>query len=309
MSLRWTGIGSLALFTLMGCSSDSDPGGGSGGTGGTGQNTGGMNAGGGGASSGGSGGSANGGGGSANGGGGASTTGGGGTTSGGTANGGTSPGGGGSGGCGAGGAAGCPGTGGGGTGTGGGASKTTFFVTSDTSKTGKLGGLEGADKRCNDLATAAGITGHTFKAYLSTSTVNAKDRIGTGPWYNANGVLIAMNVADLHNAAMVKGNYELFITEKKETINGQWDPSMTPNEHDILTGTKADGTVSGTAHCMDWTSDSAQASRQVGHSDGMGPGMDTSGMRSSWVEAHVVNGCDSTAPGGGAGRIYCFASN
>jgi hypothetical protein len=89
-------------------------------------------------------------------------------------------------------------------------------------------------------------------------------------------------------------------------INGQWDPSMQPNEHDILTGTKADGTTSGKT-CMDWTSDSANDSKTVGHSDGMGPNMDTSAPRNSWIAAHDTNGCNDTAPGGGAGRIYCFA--
>lgn len=300
MSLRLASIGSLgclSLCTLLACSesqpapSNGTGGGGSGTTGGmpsagTSPATSGSSSGGGGSSSAGS----------ANGG----------TPSGGSASAGTSAGGSASGGTGGSGGTNAGGSGGGSAGS---ASKTTFFVTSDTSATGKLGGLAGADMRCQMLATAAGITGHTFKAYLSTSTVNAKDRIGTGPWYNANGVLLAMNVADLHNAAMVKGDEEIFITEKKEKINGQWDPSMTPNEHDILTGTKADGTVSAGATCADWTSNSADDDRQVGHSDGTGPNMDMAPPRSSWVEAHIVSGCNTTAPGGGSGRIYCFAAD
>lgn len=303
MSLRWTGIGSLALFTLMGCSSDPEPDGGSGGSSGSGSTTGGMTTGGGGSTN-------VAGGGSANGGGGVSTTGGGGTTGGSVAagGGGTSAGGGGtnSGGGGSSAGGGAGGTSGG---TGGAASKTTFFVTSDTSKTGKLGGLEGADKRCNDLAAAAGITGHVFKAYLSATGMDAKSRIGQGPWYNQKGVLIAMNVADLHNATMVKGSADLFITEKGDKVNGQWAGSPTPNEHDILTGSNADGTIATGKTCMDWTSDSAQATATVGHSDGLGPGMATTGTYTSWNAAHEMQNCSDTAPRGGAGRIYCFASN
>jgi hypothetical protein len=304
MSLRWTGIGSLALFTLMGCSSEPEPGGGSGGSGGSGANTGGMTTGGGGSAN-------TGGGGSANGGGGVSTTGGGGTTGGSVAagGGGTSAGGGGTNTGGGGTSAGGGGAGGTSGGTGGAGSKTTFFVTSDTSKTGKLGGLEGADKRCNDLAAAAGITGHVFKAYLSATGTDAKSRIGNGPWYNQKGTLIAMNVADLHNAAMVKGSADLFITEKGDKVNGQWAGSPTPNEHDILTGSNADGTIATGKTCMDWTSDSAQATATVGHSDGLGPGMATTGTYTSWNAAHEMQNCSDTAPRGGAGRIYCFASN
>jgi hypothetical protein len=207
----------------------------------------------------------------------------------------------------AGNASGGSGGGGGGGGAGGASgekSKTTFFVTSDTSMTGKLGGLTGADLRCQTLATAAGIMGHTFHAYLSTSTVNAKDRIGTGPWTNSAGVMVAADVAALH---ALKGNADLFIDEKKNKINGQWNSSNTV-EHDILTGSMADGTVATGKTCMDWTSDAAKpAVAVVGHCDGMGPGMATTGTYSSWNSAHDNGGCDNTKPLGGAGRLYCFA--
>ena len=207
------------------------------------------------------------------------------------------------GGTGGGGAGGVSGGSGGSAGAGGAKSKTTFFVTSDTSKTGNLGGLDGADARCQTLAEAAGFGDHTFKAYLSTSTVSAKDRIGTGPWFNSMGTMLAADVTALHS---MTGKADLFIDEKGAKINGQWAGSPTPNQHDILTGSKADGTTSGKT-CMDWTSASGDDAKTVGHSDGLGPNMDMSAPRNSWVAAHETEGCDDTAPGGGAGRIYCFA--
>jgi hypothetical protein len=197
------------------------------------------------------------------------------------------------------------GTGGaGGSGGAGSKSKTTFFVTSDTSKTGKLGSLEMADKRCQDLATKAGIGDHTFHAYLSTATVNAKDRIGTGPWVNSEGTKLADSVADLHSGR-VKGDPTLFIDENKMKIHGQWDGG--PVEHDILTGSKADGTLQPNETCMDWTSDAAQDTAQVGHTDGMGPGKATTGTYSSWNSSHASGSCADTSKAGGAGRLYCFA--
>jgi hypothetical protein len=189
----------------------------------------------------------------------------------------------------------------------------TFFVTSNTSKTGNLGGLAGADKRCDDLAKAAGSTGKTWVAYLSVekagpggTAINAKDRIGAGPWYNAKGVLVAANLADLHAR---KGDYKVFIDENGKSINGQWIGSPTPNEHDILTGSKPDGTVYAGKTCVDWTStDPAPgASAWVGHADGLGPMQDTTGGKDSWNSAHENGGCNDTAPRGGAGRLYCFA--
>jgi hypothetical protein len=210
------------------------------------------------------------------------------------------------------------GTGGGGGSAGAGSkSKTTFFVTSDTSKTGKLGGLEGADKRCQDLAMKAGLGDHTFHAYLSTAAMNAKDRIGAGPWVNSKGVTLATDIATLHSGT-VKGDHTLFIDENGKEINGQWNssPSKEPtmpneqvNEHDILTGSKADGTLQADATCMDWTSDAANDKGQVGHSDGMGPGMATTGTYTSWNSAHASGSCAATWMAGGAGRLYCFAVN
>ncbi|HVY30523.1 MAG TPA: hypothetical protein VHB79_28385 [Polyangiaceae bacterium] len=186
-------------------------------------------------------------------------------------------------------------------------SKTTFFVTSDTSKTGNLGGVTAADKRCQDLATKAGIGDHTFHAYLSTENppVNAKDRIGTGPWVNSNGVTLATSVAELHSGKIV-GDPTLFIDENKMQIHGQWDGG-TMVEHDILTGSKADGTVQTGVTCKDWTSAAAGDKGQVGHSDGMGPNKATTGTYTSWNSAHASGSCADTAQAGGAGRLYCFA--
>jgi hypothetical protein len=196
-------------------------------------------------------------------------------------------------------------SGSGGSGGAGNKSKTTFFVTSDTSKTGNLGGLAAADKRCQDLATKAGFGDHTFHAYLSTSTVNAKDRIGTGPWTNALGTLVAQDLTALHAA---KGSVDVFgVDENKMKINGQWNAGTGTNEHDILTGSMPDGTVQAGKTCMDWTSDASGMTAQVGHCDGMGPGMATTGTYPSWNSSHENGGCNDTAPKGGAGRLYCFA--
>ena len=171
--------------------------------------------------------------------------------------------------------------------------------------TGKLGGLDGADKRCQDLAKAAGFGDHTFHAYLSTAAVNAKDRIGMGPWYNSKGLLVAASVTALHDGT-VKGDHTIFIDEMGNPIHGQWDSSATV-EHDVLTGSKADGTIQTGMTCMDWTSDAMADKAQVGHSDGEGPGMATTGTYTSWNSAHANGGCNDTAPQGGAGRLYCFA--
>jgi hypothetical protein len=291
MPLRFIGrIGIVSSLVLFACT-ESEPGDKSG-TGGTGTTTAGTN----------SGGTSSAGTSSA----GTSSGGGAGSSAGGQASAGMSTGGAGSSSGGSGGTS--AGTGGGGTGGAGGAkSKTTFFVTSDTSMTGKLGGLAGADKRCQDLAMKAGFGDHTFHAYLSTSTVNAKDRIGMGPWVNSLGTPVADSVAALH-AAVMKGNPDIFVDENKMKIHGQWDSAAT-NEHDILTGTMPDGTVQGGKTCMDWTSDAANMTAQVGHSDGMGPGMATTGTYSSWNSSHENGSCADTAPKGGAGRIYCFATD
>jgi uncharacterized protein DUF1554 len=190
----------------------------------------------------------------------------------------------------------------------------TFFVSSATSMTGNLGELSGADAICQRLATAAGAGGHMWRAYLSADhdpdnggkPVDARSRIGIGPWRNANGVLIARNLDELHSRT---GDAALFITEKGQRINGQWPGSPAPVEHDILTGSNADGTLIPDKTCNDWTSQSSTISARVGHADGLGPGGSTTGSLSSWNSAHDNQSCANTAPLGGAGRIYCFARN
>jgi hypothetical protein len=188
----------------------------------------------------------------------------------------------------------------------------SFFVTSATSATGNLGGLAGADATCQRLAAAAGHGARTWRAYLSVErdTTNnnlpahARDRIGAGPWFNANLVVIANNIAELHSRT---GDAALFVDERAQRINGQWTGSPGPVEHDILTGSNADGTVAAGLTCADWTSDSSSVVGQVGHSDGMGPNQSTTGSLSSWNSAHANLNCANTAPRGGAGRFYCFA--
>ena len=189
---------------------------------------------------------------------------------------------------------------------------TTFFVTSATSVTGNLGGLAGADATCQRLASAAGHSGSNWRAYLSVErdpannnqATNARDRIGTGPWHNANRVLVANTLSELHSRT---GDATLFVNEHGLPINGQWIGSPSPVEHDILTGSLADGTVAAGLTCADWTSSSTTVAAQVGHSDGMGPNQSTAGALSSWNSAHANQNCANTAPRGGAGRFYCFA--
>jgi hypothetical protein len=189
-------------------------------------------------------------------------------------------------------------------------SSMTFFVTSAKSVTGNLGGLRGADTRCETLAAAVGNTHRTWRAYLSVERdldnkrTDARDRIGNGPWVNANGVAVARDLNELHAR---KGDANVFVDERGQRIAGQWAGSPAPVEHDILTGSNADGTLMSGMTCSDWTSDSASLAAQVGHSDGLGPGGDTSGTLSSWNSAHANQSCANTAPRGGAGRIYCFA--
>jgi len=190
----------------------------------------------------------------------------------------------------------------------------SFFVSSATSVTGNLGGLRGADVLCQRLATAVGAGGRTWRAYLSAehdpdnggTPVDARSRIGAGPWRNANGELIARNLDELHART---GDASLFITETGRRINGQWPGSPALVEHDILTGSNADGTLLTGKTCNDWTSQSTTISARVGHADGLGPGGSTAGALSSWNSAHDNQSCANTAPLGGAGRIYCFARN
>jgi hypothetical protein len=186
----------------------------------------------------------------------------------------------------------------------------SFFITSvGLGKGGDLGGLAGADRQCQSLAQAAGAGSKTWRAYLSTqgtSPVNAKDRIGAGPWANAKGVQIASNVAELHGNNKI--NKETALDEKEMTVKGRGD---TPNQHDILTGTQQDGTVvagSDDATCSNWTSSAdGQGNAVVGHHDLIG---NTNGPN-FWNYSHKTPGC---APAnlqrvGGAGLFYCFAAN
>jgi hypothetical protein len=191
--------------------------------------------------------------------------------------------------------------------------KMTYFITSTGSGNGAaLGGLAGADQHCQNLAKAAGAGNRTWRAYLSASAangkpaVNARDRIGKGPWYNAKGVVVAKNVDDLHSDSN-NLKKETSLSEKGEVLNGRGD---TPNQHDILTGSQLDGTVvPGTADktCGNWTSSGAEGSAQVGHHDRQGGGDNPT----SWNSAHGSKGCGQAnlVATGGAGRFYCFASN
>ncbi len=184
----------------------------------------------------------------------------------------------------------------------------SFFITSVGSGNGaNLGGLAGADAHCQTLAKAAGVGNKEWRAYLSTQSANAvsaKDRIGSGPWFNAKGVQIAASVADLHSD---KNNLtkETQLTEKGTVVNGRGD---TPNQHDILTGSNLDGTAppAGTdATCSNWTS-SGEGSAFVGHHDRQGGGANAT----SWNNAHPSKGCSQAnlVATGGNGYFYCFAA-
>lgn len=194
----------------------------------------------------------------------------------------------------------------------------TFFITSvGPGKGGDLGGLAGADAHCAQLAQAAGTTGKTWRAYLSTqgaNAVNAKDRIGAGPWQNAKGTVVATSVADLHspNNKLSKQNS---LSEKGDVINGRGD---TPNRHDILTGSQADGTAFPAGDdrtCSNWTSSTTGAA-MVGHHDRAG--LNTEPPALSWNTSHpsrgpqdnLTQGCAqaSLRGTGGDGLIYCFAT-
>lgn len=185
-------------------------------------------------------------------------------------------------------------------------SKMSFFITSVGSGDGaNLGGLAGADAHCQSLAAAVGAGGKTWHAYLSTDTVDAKDRIGSGPWYNHAGLEVASSVADLHSSNN-ELNKQNSLTEKGTMNNGRSD---SPNRHDIITGTQLDGTkfTDDADHtCSNWTSN-GEGSAQVGHHDRTGGGQ----APTSWHSAHGSRGCgQSDLEGtGGAGKFYCFATN
>jgi hypothetical protein len=191
------------------------------------------------------------------------------------------------------------------------ASAMTFFVSSTGSGKGAdFGGLAGADALCQSLAAAVGAGSRTWHAYLSASAsggspaVNARDRIGTGPWQNVKGVVIAANTTELHG----KNNLtkQTALTEKGDVVNGRGD---TPNKHDILTGSQPDGTAykgSDDHTCGNWTK-SGEGSAQLGHHDRQGLGTDDASL--SWNSSHPSRGCsdDALKATGGAGLLYCFA--
>lgn len=196
--------------------------------------------------------------------------------------------------------------------------KMSFFVTSTgLGKGGNLGGIEGADRHCQSLAEAAGAGKRTWHAYLSTqgadfndkTVVHARDRIGTGPWHNAKGVMIAKNVEDLHSSHN-KLNKETALNEKGQVVNGRGD---TPNKHDILTGSRVDGSAFAPSTpfpdmtCGNWTKEGDDGSAMIGHHDRTGPNTDP--WATSWNSAHPTRGCspEGVKSTGGDALLYCFA--
>ena len=189
----------------------------------------------------------------------------------------------------------------------------TFFVTSAGSGKGAdLGGLAGADRICQSLAQAAGAGGHTWHAYLSTQAadgqpaVNARDRVGRGPWQNVKGMVVAKNLDELHGDNNI--SKQSALTEKGDVVNGRGD---SPNRHDALTGSQPDGTAFPAGDdktCHNWTS-STQGAAMLGHIDRQGLRDDDASK--SWNASHPSRACDaaSLVATGGAGLLYCFAAN
>jgi len=194
----------------------------------------------------------------------------------------------------------------------------SFFVSSIGSGDGaNFGGIEGADEHCQDLASDVDAGNKTWRAYLSTTgiinfknpannkpSVHARDRIGKGPWFNAKGELIAQNVEHLHSNNNI--NKQTALNEKGEMVNGRGDK---PNQHDILTGSRPDGTAFSphmSYTCMNWST-SEEGAAAVGHHDKTGPTEDN--WAKSWNFSHFSRGCNQQAleSSGGAGLIYCFA--
>ena len=196
-----------------------------------------------------------------------------------------------------------------------GSSDMTFFITSAGPGRGAdLGGVEGADRHCQSLASAAGAGSRTWRAYLSTQgstisdtkVVHARDRIGAGPWHNAKGVRVARDLADLHSAANI--TKETGLDERGRPIN---DRTMKPNKHDILTGSRPDGTAYAAGYdytCGNWTKSGTDGSAMVGHHDRAGP-IDHP-WAVSWNSSHQSRGCgqDNLRGTGGDGLFYCFAA-
>jgi hypothetical protein len=199
-----------------------------------------------------------------------------------------------------------------------GAKNMTFFVTSvGSGKGGDLGGLEGADRHCQSLAASAGAGDRVWRAYLSTQApkladpnfVNARDRIGPGPWHNFNGELIARNVEELHSSTNNLTKLTA-LDEKGQMVNGRTER---PNKHDILTGSRPDGTAFPGAPfpdmtCGNWTKSGNDGSAMTGHHDRAGP-LDAA-WATSWNSAHPTLGCsqERVRPTGGDGLFYCFAA-
>ncbi|NGO55790.1 hypothetical protein [Allomesorhizobium camelthorni] len=183
----------------------------------------------------------------------------------------------------------------------------SFFITSQGPGNGaNLGGLAGADAHCTSLAEAAGSSGKTWRAYLSTSSENAKDRIGSGPWFNQKGEKIADDVASLHSDAN-NITKDTALNEKGEVVSGRGDQ---PNRHDILTGSMPDGTVAADQTCGDWTLGGAEGAAMLGHHDRMG--LDDSAAAKSWNSSHASRGgcsLEALKGTGGDGLLYCFATN
>jgi hypothetical protein len=180
----------------------------------------------------------------------------------------------------------------------------SFFITSrNTGKGADFGGLAGADAHCQSLAAGVGAGGKTWRAYLSTSGaggVDARDRIGSGPWYNTNGVQVASSVADLHSDDN-NMTRETELNEMGDLVNGR---EQMPNQHDVLTGSNLDGTASDNT-CNNWGTESADSSAMVGHFDRSGGGDNPT----SWNSAHASRGCslDNLRGSGGEGYIFCFS--
>ncbi|MEX0692241.1 MAG: hypothetical protein WD934_07790 [Gemmatimonadales bacterium] len=187
----------------------------------------------------------------------------------------------------------------------------TFFITSVGPGDGaNLGGLEGADRHCHQLAAAAGAGDRTWRAYLSTinadgtPAVHARDRIGRGPWHNARGIQVAAHVADLHSDQANLTKYTS-LTERGDTVFGRGD---SPNRHDVITGSNLDGTAftgEGYTNCGNWTSNAAEGGTRTGHHDRTGGGQNPT----SWNSAHATRGCSQAnlQATGGNGLYYCFA--
>ena len=197
----------------------------------------------------------------------------------------------------------------------------TFFVTSEA-HSGNLGGIVGADATCQRLAATVGAGNRTWRAYLSTQgtqsepAVNARDRIGNGPWHNAKGVMIAASLADLHGDIERDRNLiyrETALDERGELVNGRVRPEGENNEHDMLTGSDSHGRAfpAGLTNggvdltCRNWTYDGPDGRAMIGHHDRL------SGWNTSWNSSHTTAGCsrEDLVSTGGAGHFYCFAAD